>query len=86
VRQNKVVGSSMNNLKTVTTVKVTSNDQRIITGSLDQQIKVLDPENFTVHYQQKYQAGIMSFDITKNQTYFALGMKYVYKNKRIIRE
>jgi len=65
----------MNNLKTVTTVKVTSNDQRIITGSLDQQIKVLDPEDFTVYYQAKYQAGIMSFDITKNQTHLAVGMK-----------
>jgi len=74
VRQNKVLGSSMNNLKTVTTVKVTSSDQRIITGSLDQQIKVLDPEDFTVYYQAKYQAGIMSFDITKNQTHLAVGM------------
>jgi len=75
VRQNQVIGSSVNNLKTVTTVKVTSNDTRLITGSLDQQLKVLDVENFAVQYQTKLQAGIMSFDITKNQTYYAVGMK-----------
>lgn len=74
VRQNQVIGSSVNNLKTVTTVKVTSNDTRLVTGSLDQQLKVLDVENFAVQYQTKLQAGIMSFDITKNQTYYAVGM------------
>ena len=75
VRQNQVIGSSVNNLKTVTTLRVTSNDTRIITGSLDQQLKVLDVEDFSVQYQTKLQAGIMSFDITKNQTYWAVGMK-----------
>jgi len=74
VRQNQIIGSSVNNLKTVTTCRVTSNDTRIITGSLDQQLKVLDVENFAVQYQTKLQAGIMSFDITKNQTYWAVGM------------
>jgi U3 small nucleolar RNA-associated protein 15 len=76
IRKNQSTHNLLNNLKTVTSVKVIQDGKRIVTGSLDQQMKIYDVENeFQVAHQIKFPAGIMSFDFTNDLSHLIVGMK-----------
>lgn len=62
------------NKKTVTSVKFLQNGERLITGSLDQQLKIFELENFKVSHQFKYDDGILNFDLNPSGSHIAVGL------------
>jgi len=75
LRSDKPVYSFLNNLKTITSVKVNQAGTRLLTGSLDQHLKIFDLENEgQVCHQFKFEAGIMSFDLTNDFSHMIIGM------------
>jgi hypothetical protein len=48
----------------VSSVKIVSNGSRYVTSSLDNYLKIFKSDTFELTYQEKFDAGILAFDIT----------------------
>ncbi|KAJ3416503.1 snoRNA-binding rRNA-processing protein [Chytridiales sp. JEL 0842] len=63
-----------NHTKTITTTCLDGSRTRILTGSLDQQVKIYSLQDYKVVHSIKYPAPILSMDISPDDTHLAVGM------------
>ncbi|KAG5634476.1 hypothetical protein H0H81_001812 [Sphagnurus paluster] len=63
-----------NHQKTVTALAFDSNAGRLLTGSLDQMIKVYDVSTYKVIHTMRYPAPILCLAISPDETHFVAGM------------
>ncbi|CAI2179637.1 19780_t:CDS:10 [Funneliformis geosporum] len=70
----RVTYSLSNHQKTVTSMCFNSLHSRLLTGSLDRQVKVYDTKNFEVLHGLTYPGPILSLAISPDETHFAVGM------------
>ncbi|CAO3587582.1 unnamed protein product [Absidia cylindrospora] len=63
-----------NHQKTVTSLAFNNTATRILTGSLDQHVKIYNVEDYKVVHSMKYPAPILSVGISPDDTHIAVGM------------
>lgn len=69
----------------VSSVKVVSNGSRYVTSSLDNYLKIFKSDTFQLTYQEKFDAGILAFDMSQNNQCLAVGIeggKILLKSRR----
>lgn len=70
----KPLRSLSNHQKTVTSLAFTSSGSRLLTGSLDQMVKVWDVASFKVVHTMRYSAPVLSVAISPDDTHLACGL------------
>lgn len=60
--------------KTITCLAFATNEQRLLSGSLDKMVKVYDVANYQVINTQTYPSTILSLGISKDDSFLAVGM------------
>ncbi|KAJ3328410.1 snoRNA-binding rRNA-processing protein [Blyttiomyces sp. JEL0837] len=66
--------SLSNHQKTITCMSLDGSGTRILTGSLDQQVKIYSLENYRVTHSIKYTAPILSLGVSPSDTHLVVGM------------
>ena len=74
IRTSKLMFENSNNKKTLTCVRTLRDGDRILTSSLDQQLKVYNTSTLEVTYQEKYDDAIVSFDVTNDSKHIGIGL------------
>eukprot|EP00040_Diaphanoeca_grandis_P039484 m.259188 g.259188 ORF g.259188 m.259188 type:complete len:499 (-) comp37676_c0_seq1:100-1596(-) len=62
-----------NHQKTITCLKFDSDHKRLLSGSLDRQLKVYDVKDYTVVHSAKYSAPILSMALSASGSHLAVG-------------
>ncbi|KAF8897576.1 WD40-repeat-containing domain protein [Infundibulicybe gibba] len=63
-----------NHQKTVTTLAFDANARRLLTGGLDQMVKVYDVSNYKVVHTMRYPAPVLCIALSPDETHLAAGM------------
>jgi U3 small nucleolar RNA-associated protein 15 len=63
-----------NHTKTITTMCLDGSGTRVLTGSLDMQVKVYSLQDYKVVHSIKYPAPILSMGVSPDDTHLAVGM------------
>jgi U3 small nucleolar RNA-associated protein 15 len=63
-----------NHQKTVTSMCFNGSASRLVTGSLDQQVKIYDVQDYTVVHSVKYPAPILSVGLSPDDSHLVAGM------------
>ncbi|KAI8910287.1 WD40-repeat-containing domain protein [Gorgonomyces haynaldii] len=74
LKQGKLIYSLSHHQKTITDMRFDAENGYLITGSLDQQVKMIDLTSYKVVHSIKYPAPILSLAISPNNTHLAVGM------------
>lgn len=64
----------MNHQKTITSLAFDSSRTRLLSGGLDQHVKVYDVVDYKVTYSMKFQAPILSMAVSPDDTHLVVGM------------
>lgn len=70
----KMISSIQPHQKQITTMQFTTNLKRIMTGSLDGSVKIIDFTEGKVIHSQKYASPILSFGLEKKENLLVVGM------------
>ncbi|KAJ3372013.1 snoRNA-binding rRNA-processing protein [Allomyces arbusculus] len=70
----KVLHHVSNHQKTIMTMSFDHSGSRLLTGSLDQSVKIYNVANYKVVHTLKYAAPIMSLAVSADDTHMAVGM------------
>lgn len=70
----KPLRSLSNHQKTITSLAFTSSGSRLLSGSLDQMVKVWDVASFKVVHTMRYSAPVLSLAISPDDTHLACGL------------
>jgi U3 small nucleolar RNA-associated protein 15 len=70
----KPLRSLSNHQKTITSLAFTSSGSRLLSGSLDQMVKVWDVSSFKVVHTMRYSAPVLSVAISPDDTHLACGL------------
>lgn len=70
----RCVRALSNHQKTITCMSFDSNRRRVLTGGLDQLVKVYDVEDWSVVHTMRYPAPLLSLAMSPDDTHIAAGM------------
>ncbi|XP_050679298.1 U3 small nucleolar RNA-associated protein 15 homolog [Leptidea sinapis] len=70
----KLLANISEHHKTVTTLRLASNNSRLLSGSLDRHVKILDLTSFKVVHNIDFPNAILSMDISAHDDVLAVGM------------
>lgn len=70
----KLLGSVSQHHKTITCLRLASDNRRLLSGSLDRHVKVYDLSSFKVVHTLSYSNGIVSLGISKNDDTIVAGL------------
>lgn len=80
IRSSKPLLENFSSKKTLSCVRVVSNGSRIMSSSYDSYLKVYKSDSFEVTFQEKMEAPILCFDVSRNNQFLGIGLE----NKKIV--
>ncbi|XP_062509297.1 U3 small nucleolar RNA-associated protein 15 homolog [Corticium candelabrum] len=78
----RILAAVSNHQKTITCLAFNSNYRRLLSGSLDRQVKVYNTQDYTVVYSSSYPASILSLGLSPNEESLIVGMTGGYISMR----
>lgn len=70
----RIIYSGSNHQKTITSMSFDGSCSRVLTGSLDQHVKVYDTSDYRVTYSFKYPSPVLSVALSPDDTHVVAGM------------
>lgn len=70
----KLIGSIVKHHKTVTCLRLASDNKRLLSGSLDRHVKIYDVASYQVVYDLEYPNAVLSLGVSKNDDTVVAGL------------